>query len=191
MLARRPRPGGRGSLYNAAEVASLARKGRPRRSPPGTELVIETAVTEISAGHLRYRGRDVMELAVSRSFEQVALLLWGGDPGTEPGGWQAAPAALAAGRGAQAALPARLLPLERLQVIVPALAATDPLRLQLDQPAVIAAGRALIAGMADCLPPADGPPAPAGAPGQAVPAGAAGLPASASRPPWPARSPPG
>ena len=44
--------------------------------------------------------------------------------------WLATPAALAAGLGGQAALPAGTLPLERLQVIVPALAATDPLRLQ-------------------------------------------------------------
>jgi citrate synthase len=51
------------------------------------------------------------------------------------------------------------LPLERLQVIVPALAAADPLRLHLDPPAVIAAGQAIIGGMVDCLPaPAgDGP----------------------------------
>src|SRR5438876_503982 len=58
----------------------------------------------------------------------------------------------AAARAAQAALPAGTLPLERLQVIVPAMAATDPLRLQLDRPAVIAAGRNIIAGMVDCLP---------------------------------------
>ncbi len=62
------------------------------------------------------------------------------------------------GRGAQAALPAGTLPLERLQVIVPAMAATDPLRLHLDPQAVCAAGRSIIAGMVDCLPPA--PPGP-------------------------------
>jgi citrate synthase len=163
VLARRQEPGGRGSLYDAREIARLARKGRPRRAPAGAELVIETAVTEITADHLRYRGHDVMELATRRSFEEVALLLWGGDPDAEPGGWQATPAALAVGTAAQAALPPRILPLERLQVIVPALAATDPLRLQLEQPAVIAAGRALIAGMVDCLPPADGAPREPGA----------------------------
>jgi citrate synthase len=163
VLARRQAPGGRGSLYDAREIARLARKGRPRRAPAGAELVIETAVTELTADHLRYRGHDVMELATRRSFEEVALLLWGGDPDAEPGGWQATPAALAVGTAAQAALPPRILPLERLQVIVPALAATDPLRLQLEQPAVIAAGRALIAGMVDCLPPADGAPRAPGA----------------------------
>jgi citrate synthase len=165
VLARRQEPGGRGSLYDAREIARLARRGRPRRAPAGAELVIETAVTEIAAGHLRYRGQDVMELAAGRSFEEVALLLWGGSPDEQAqertaGPWQATLAALAAGTGAQAALPSRLLPLERLQVIVPALAATDPLRLHLDPPAVMAAGRALIAGMVDCLPPASGEAAP-------------------------------
>ena len=76
------------------------------------------------------------------------------DPGPDPGEWQAAPAALAAGTAAQAALPPGTFPLERLQVIVPALAAADPLRLQFDPPAVAAAGRAIIAGLVDCLPPA-------------------------------------
>ena len=37
-------------------------------------------------------------------------------------------------------------PLERLQVIVPALAATDQFRLHLDLPAVVQAGKALVAG---------------------------------------------
>jgi len=68
-------------------------------------------------------------------------------------GWQATAAALAAGRAAQAALPAGTLPLERLQVIVPALAATDQFRLHLDRPAVMAAGKSLIAGMIGALPP--------------------------------------
>src|SRR5262249_61601901 len=69
-----------------------------------------------------------------------------------PPRWQATGAAVPVGSAAQAAPPADPLPLERLQVIVPALAAVDPLRLHLDPPAVIAAGRALIAGMVDCLP---------------------------------------
>jgi citrate synthase len=183
VLARRQEPGGRGSLYDAREIARLARKGRPRRAPAGAELVIETGVTEITPDHLRYRGRDALELATGRSFEEVALLLWGGDPDTEPGGWQATPAALAVGRAARAALPPRLLPLEQLQVIVPALAATDPLRLELEPPAVIAAGRALIAGMVDCLPPAGGAAGPASGGPAATPAPgvpASGVPAAAA-----------
>ena len=52
-------------------------------------------------------------------------------------------------------------------MIVPALAATDPLRLHLDQPAVVTAGRAMIAGMVDCLP--DPRPRPAGGADQPAP----------------------
>jgi citrate synthase len=59
---------------------------------------------------------------------------------------------VATGRAAQAGLPAGVLPLERLQVITPALAASDPLRLALDPGAVIDIGQTLIAGMVECLP---------------------------------------
>ena len=152
VLTSRKAQGSRTSLFSATEVEGLARRGRPRRAPGAAELVIETELTEITGDHLRYRGRDAIGLARARSFEEVAGLLWTGSL-DEPGeSWQATEAAVAAGSAAQAALPAGTLPLERLQVIVPALAAADPLRLHLDTPAVIAAGRCLIAGMADCLP---------------------------------------
>ncbi len=150
-----PRRGadGRASLFDAAEIAGLARRGRPRRAQGAAELVIRTALTEISGDRLRYRGHDAIALATQRSFEDVANLLWTGSLDDAPAGpWQATPEAVAAGTAAQAALPPGTYPLERLQVIVPALAVTDRLRLQLDRPAVIAAARGLIAGMVDCLP---------------------------------------
>jgi len=179
---------GRSSLFDAREVERLARRGRPRRPVGVADITVESAITEIAGDRLRYRGLDVIRLAASRTFEDVAELLWTGElpttrPGRVPGAdriagpsrgaqadrgrraaqppgpvpWRATPAALAAGRGAQTALPAGTLPLERLQVIVPAMAATDPLRLQLDPAAVIAAGRSIIAGLVDCLPPAGQP----------------------------------
>jgi citrate synthase len=162
VLSRRRDTDGKASMFDAAEVEQLARKGRPRRSASGgpAELVIETAVTEISDGMLRFRGLDVTRLAVQRSFEDVAMLLWTGSlpeatgqTGNADGGrWQATAQALAAASAAQAALAAGTLPLERLQVIVPALAATDQFRLHLDRPAVVAAGKTLIAGMVGALP---------------------------------------
>ncbi|MGO8961593.1 MAG: citrate/2-methylcitrate synthase [Streptosporangiaceae bacterium] len=164
VLSRRRDADGRASIFDSDEVKELARKGRPRRSGGPAELVIETAVTEIRDSTLRYRGHDATDLALRRSFEDVAALLWTGElpadggperlaPGRAAGSdWQATAEALAVGRAAQAALPAGTLPLERLQVIVPALAATDPFRLQLDRPAVVAAGQALIAGMTGALP---------------------------------------
>ena len=156
VLSRVRAPDGRTSLFGAEEVEQLARRGRPRRPAGVADITVESAITEITGDSLRFRGLDATRLAVSRTFEEVAQLLWTGEfpsgreSGREP--WRARPAALAAGRAAQAALPAGTLPLERLQVIVPAMAATDPLRLQLDRPAVIAAGQNIIAGMVDCLP---------------------------------------
>jgi citrate synthase len=195
VLVRRRAPGGRGSLFDAAEIEKLARRGRPRRAPGGAELVIESALTEISGDRLRYRGQEATALAVTRSFEDVASLLWtrdltprpaphAGPAGRAraedyaPAGWRATPEAVAVGTAAQSALPAGALPLERLQVIVPALAATDPLRLHLDHPAVVTAGRALIAGMVDCLP--DQRPPPAAGLSQPVPAAALSQPVPAA-----------
>jgi citrate synthase len=168
VLGRGRAAGGRGSLFDPDEVEQLAQRGRPRRPAGAVDITVESAITELTADSLRFRGHDVTRLAVTRTFEEVAELLWTGDfppaqpappahavppvGAVAPAAWQATPAALATGRAAQAALPAGTLPLERLQVIVPAMAATDSLRLQFDRPAVLAAARNLIAGMVDCLP---------------------------------------
>jgi citrate synthase len=152
VLSRGKAADGRASLFNPDEVERLARRGRPRRPAGVADITVESAITEITGDSLRFRGLDATRLAVSRTFEEVAELLWTGEFRSARGPWQARPAALAAGRAAQAALPAGTLPLERLQVIVPAMGATDPLRLQLDPSAVLAAGRSIIAGMVDCLP---------------------------------------
>jgi citrate synthase len=165
VLTRRKAEDSRSSLFDAAEVERLARRGRPRSASAAplertggrgpTEIVIETAITEIADDQLSYRGIDATILAADRTLEEVACLLWTGslrEAGSPAGQWKAAAEAVAAGTAAQAALPPGTLPLERLQVIVPALAAADPLRLHLDPPAVMAAGRSLIAGLTECLP---------------------------------------
>jgi citrate synthase len=172
VLSRRRAAGGRGSLFDAEEVERLALRGRPRRPAGAADIIVESQITEITGDHLRYRGRDVTELALTHPFEAVAELLWTGDlPAAmaAPAPWHATDPALQAGRAAQAALPAGTLPLERFQVIVPAMAATDPLRLQLDPVAVIAAGRSIIAGLADCLPPANPAATPQSANGSIAP----------------------
>ena len=154
MLTRRRAEDGRSSLFDVDEVARLNEKGQPRRAAGTGDFVIESELTEVADGRFRYRGMEVTKLALWRPFEEVAGWLWTGslgkDGATQP--WQATPQAVAAGGGAQAALPEGTLPLERLRVIVPAMAATDLLRLHLDPPAVVAAGRNIIAGMVDSLP---------------------------------------
>ena len=170
VLRRRTGEDGRSSLFDAGEVESLAGRGRPRH-PGAGEFVIESALTEITSDRACYRGLDITTLAARYELEDAAWLLWTGElAGRDRSPWRASEAALRAGRAAQAALPPGTLPLERFGVIVPALAAMDPLRLQLDPPAVIAAGQAIMAGLVDCLPPADGP----GAAGGAEPGGGAG-----------------
>jgi citrate synthase len=176
VLRRRTDADGRSSLFDAAEVESLARRGRPRH-PGAGEFVIESALTELTGDRACYRGYDITALAARYELEDAAWLLWTGElTGRDREPWRAAEAALRAGRAAQAALPPGTLPLERFGVIVPALAATDPLRLQLDPPAVIAAGQAIMAGLVDCLPAAGGPQTAAAgsARGDAGPGGADG-----------------
>jgi citrate synthase len=161
VLGRERSPDGRTSLFDPAEVERLTRRGHPgRRSRrPAAELVVESALTAIEGGALWYRGLPVTELAATRSFEEVAEWLWSGRfPAPIAPPWRAGAAALAAGRRAQAALPEGALPLERLRVIAAALAAGDDLRLELHPAAVTAAGRALIAGLAGCLPRLGRPP---------------------------------
>jgi citrate synthase len=162
LLGRERSPGGRTSTFDPAEVERLTRRGQAGRRGrrPAAELVVESAVTAIEGGALWYRGRPAAELAATHTFEEVAEWLWSGRfPAPTAPPWRAGAAALAAGRRAQAALPEGALPLERLRVIAAALAAGDDLRLELRPAAVTAAGRALIAGLAGCLPRLGRPPA--------------------------------
>jgi citrate synthase len=164
LLGRERSPDGRTSTFDPAEIDRLARPGHARRGRrPSTDLVVPSALTAIDQGLPWYRGIAVTDLAATRTFEEVAEWLWTGQlpqPPAEPGGvpWRAGEGALAAGRRAQAALPATALPLERIRVIAAALAAGDELRLELHPAAVTAAGRSLIAGLVDCLPRPSPPP---------------------------------
>jgi citrate synthase len=150
-VLRRRRSPDRHSRFDPAEVERLARRGRPRRALGVSELAIESEVTALGDDRPYYRGRDALDLAAEWSLEEAAGWLWTGEAPTRAE-WRAVPEAVAAGRAAQSGLPPDVLPLERLQVITPALAATDPMRHNVEPAAVVAIGQHLIAGMVDCLP---------------------------------------
>lgn len=151
VLRRRHDEGGRRSLFDPAEIEELARRGRPRRSPP--ELLIESRLTALGPDRPFYRGRDALRLARSHSFESVAEYLWTGSlAAADRSEWQASVGGVQAAAVAQAGLPEQVLPLDRLQVITATLAATDPLRFHLEPSAVASTGRRLISGMVDALP---------------------------------------
>jgi citrate synthase len=160
LLTRHPDPGGdrRRSRFDRTEVERLAQRARHTDRSGALEVVVDTELTLLDPdGHLAYRGRDVTELARYRGFEAVAELLWGGEPGAAPLPWTAAPDALAAARAAQAALPPATRPADRMRVIVPVVAATDPLRGDRRPAAVRAVGAGAIAAIVDALPPRDEP----------------------------------
>lgn len=166
LLRRQRSPDGRRSWFDPSEVERLAGRSRQPSGRSAMRLEVESAITSIQGGRYRYRGVDAVTLATEQAFEEVAHWLWTGQLPTEPD-WRADEGGVEVARAAQAALPADTLPLERLRVITAALATADELRLQLDPPAVVAAGQSLIAGMIACLPDAE--------PGAGTPSPGAGI----------------
>jgi citrate synthase len=82
LLARDPASGHRRSLFTAAAVDALADRARHGNRSGAFETTVRTELTAVDpAGRLSYRGRDAVQLARHRSFEDVAGLLWDGDPG--------------------------------------------------------------------------------------------------------------
>jgi citrate synthase len=156
---------GRTSRFDATEVESLARRGRPRKDASrvgAVDVSLATSITEIHGDHLLFRGHDAVALARSSSFEAVAELLW---TGTLPSAasWPAPPLGARVARATMTSLPATTSPIERLAVITAALACVHPRRTDLRPPTVTAHGRALLATFVQLLPVVEGA-APAGAP---------------------------
>lgn len=124
-LVRTVETGRRSRLYVSTDVDRLGARSAARRGHAAVavgalqfgEAVLDSGITSIRDGRLRYRGRDVVELVQAGTpFEQVAELLWNASAGEWPAasdlGGEVGPSALF-----------------RMLQALPSLALTDPLRL--------------------------------------------------------------
>jgi citrate synthase len=140
------------SRFDRAEVERLRVRGRKSsvKLKKPEPLLMTTALSEITADAVFYRGKSAFDLAEHARFEHVCEWLWGVEDGSAS--FCAPRAAVALAHAVQGPLPEETLPLERLRVIVSVLGSTDPLRYELSRAPVVATARALIAGLIDGLP---------------------------------------
>src|SRR5262245_57560492 len=160
MLRSEPVPGEpRARRYAREDIERLLARRDLRRHPErGAEEdlhwgrpVLASSLTLIEGGRLYYRGRDALVLARESSVEEVAALLWTGDPRRASALF--AGASVAPPRSPRAVADgARLGPIERCQMALPLAAASDLAAYDLRPDAVAAAGvrifRLLVAAVA-------------------------------------------
>ena len=138
---------GRARRYRAEDVRRLRERAEGRRDPGrvaegalrwGTP-VMESGIASISSGGLFYRGRDALALASGSSVEEVAALIWTGDPAsvTDLFGEQSRP------RTAPQPLP-NLAPFEGFAALLPSAAAGDPAAYDLRPPSVARTGARIL-----------------------------------------------
>jgi citrate synthase len=132
---------GRERGYSREDVERLRRRAEERRDPDraaGRALqwglpVLESSITMIAGDTLYYRGHDALTLASSRSFREVASLLWTGGSDTV---WPGAGRLTADQRALIRDLPFSA----RAQVLLAVAAARDPHAADLRAPQVAASG---------------------------------------------------
>jgi citrate synthase len=146
-LGRQRGTGGRGSVFDTAEVEALATRTRRGGRAGALEVVLASAITSLEGDRLRYRGHDAVELAGSAPFEAVAEFLWSGVPDRLAARPRWAPVVATVG------FPGDADPLNRFRVAVAAAAVEDELRYDLGPRAVAGAGRRVIMAMVGALPP--------------------------------------
>jgi len=160
--------GSRERHYDADEIESFrAGRGTTRARPPAEDLipVIGSAICLIENHRLYYRGQDALALAETATLEEVATILWGAAPHPPtPTGW-ALPSSRVRGEGNKGSPPPRMRgggaapseaddgppPLgviERCQVRLAELSATDHAALDLSKAGVVRTGRTILGELA-------------------------------------------
>jgi citrate synthase len=145
LLERHPASGPHDSRFDPAEVERLAARARRPDRSSALEVVVETELTLLDpAGRLSYRGRDAIELAKFRSFEEIVALLWDGAPA---GPWRLDEERAAAVVALGEVLGPEAPDAERIGAVVATLAARDPARDDRDPEGVRRAGADIYAGV--------------------------------------------
>jgi citrate synthase len=149
LLVRHPASGPHHSEFDPEEVERLAERARRPDRSSALEVVVETELTLLEPqGRLSYRGRDAIELAKFRSFEEVVALLWDGAPPTP---WRLDEERTAAIGALGAALGPEAPAAERIAAVVATLAARDPRRDDRDPESVRRAGAEVFAAILEAL----------------------------------------
>jgi citrate synthase len=153
-LIRSEATGGRNRRYRAEDVRRLKERKERRRDPDrmvedalhwGTP-VMESAITLIEDDGLYYRGRDAVALAAGSAVEEVAALIWTGDPARAPELFPPEPPELPL--RIRAALGDGLPPVEAFQVSLSLAGAEDPAAYDLRPAAVARTGARILHLMA-------------------------------------------
>jgi citrate synthase len=119
--------------YLRDDVARLVERKEIRRDPNKAAArslswgapVLDSSLTLIDGGRLYYRGRDALELAGQSTVEEVAALLWTGDPGRAGALFEKSNGGVPRGLRGLFTKASHLGMVERCQLALPVGAATD------------------------------------------------------------------
>jgi citrate synthase len=145
---------GRSRRYRAEDVRRLKERKERRRDPDrvvegalhwGTPIM-ESAITLITDDGLYYRGRDAVTLAAGSTIEEVAALIWTGEPSRSAKLFPPEPPEVSS--RIWAALGSGLPPIEAFQVLLPLANAEDPVAYDLRPAAVARTGARILRLMA-------------------------------------------
>ncbi len=147
----------RSRRYRGEDVRRLKERKERRRDPDrvaegalywGTP-VIESAITLITDDGLYYRGRDVVALAAGSTIEEVAALIWTGEPSRSAELFSPGPPEVSS--RIRAALGSSLPPIEAFQVLLSLASAEDPAAYDLRPASVARTGARILRLMANVV----------------------------------------
>lgn len=147
-LTNRRSDDGRGSVFDAAEIERLA--GGSRQTGRSVAVDVESELTLIRESGHYYRGQSARELAESRSWEDVAQLLWGVP--AEETTWAAAADIVQISRDVVRSLPDTILPVDAIKLAASTISALEPPEWNTSSPVIAASARQAFATLVSGLP---------------------------------------